>query len=170
MSDLRTRYRHHGADHTVSVETRDDVVHAQVDGEALEAREEWVSPGILHLRIGERSLFAHISARGDDRYVTYKGVTYVLTVEDDRRARRTARSEHPGGLSSPMPGKVIKVNVQVGDAVEKGQTLLVLEAMKMEHAIRAPVSGVVKHLTCAEGETVEGGVELIDVEPAEDEG
>jgi acetyl-CoA carboxylase biotin carboxylase subunit len=70
-----------------------------------------------------------------------------------------------GGLTAPMPGKVVKVQVAAGQAVTAGQTLLVLEAMKMEHPVRAPTDGVVAALPASEGEQVDAGQLLAVVEP-----
>jgi len=66
-------------------------------------------------------------------------------------------AEEQGGLVSQMPGKVLKVFVAVGDRVEQGQSLLVLEAMKMEQTLRAPSDGVVEELFVVEGEQVDPG-------------
>lgn len=69
-----------------------------------------------------------------------------------------------GSLTSPMPGKIFKIVASEGEKVMKGQTLLILEAMKMEHAIRSDKDGVVKKILFKVGELVQGGVTLIDVE------
>jgi biotin carboxyl carrier protein len=69
-----------------------------------------------------------------------------------------------GGLTAPMPGKVFKVLVKTGDAVMKGQTLLVLEAMKMEHAIKADKDGKVRRILFKEGDLVQGGMALAELE------
>ena len=66
-----------------------------------------------------------------------------------------------GRLVAPMPAKVIRVEVAVGDSVARGATLLVLEAMKMEHTIAAPADGTVTSLRFGEGDQVEEGVELV---------
>lgn len=68
-----------------------------------------------------------------------------------------------GGLNSPMPGKIFKVTALEGDKVKKGQTILVLEAMKMEHAIKADKDGVLKKIFFKEGEQVQGGVALAEI-------
>jgi 3-methylcrotonyl-CoA carboxylase alpha subunit len=83
----------------------------------------------------------------------------------ERAAARAARAaEHAGGLVAPMPGRVRKTLVHPGERVEKGQVVLILEAMKMEHAIRAPYAGVLSRLARAEGELVEAGAELAVIE------
>lgn len=69
-----------------------------------------------------------------------------------------------GGLTSPMPGKIFKIVKEVGTSVEKGETILILEAMKMEHSIRADKDGKVKKIMFKTGELVQGGVTLAEVE------
>ncbi len=69
-----------------------------------------------------------------------------------------------GAVRSPLPGKIIDLRVKAGDAVSKGQPLLVLEAMKMEHTLAAPADGTVKAVRCAVGEQVAEGTELVEFE------
>jgi acetyl/propionyl-CoA carboxylase alpha subunit len=76
-----------------------------------------------------------------------------------------APSEAAGSLAAPMPGLVTQVRVAVGDRVEAGQVLLVLEAMKMEQPVRAPAAGRIAELRAAEGEQVEAGRILAVIEP-----
>ena len=74
--------------------------------------------------------------------------------------------ESDGSVLSPMPGKIVSVSVKAGDTVTKGQTLLVLEAMKMEHALAAPFDGMVAELTAVAGGQVSEGVVLVKLEAA----
>lgn len=71
-----------------------------------------------------------------------------------------------GALKAPMPSLVVEVRVKVGDKVEKGQAVVVLESMKTETVLRTDVAGVVKAVGCKKGEMVEEGRELIDIEEA----
>jgi len=68
---------------------------------------------------------------------------------------------HGGGLTAPMPGKVIAVLVDIGAKVERGVPLLIMEAMKMEHTIMAPAAGAVKEILYGVGDQVAEGAELI---------
>ena len=79
-----------------------------------------------------------------------------------------AEEEVAGGLTAPMPGKIVAVQVAVGDRVERTQVLVVLEAMKMEHTVASPVVGKVEQLMVAVGDQVEEGALLVQV--TEDEG
>ncbi len=76
--------------------------------------------------------------------------------------KRQQANDH--GLTSPMPGKILKVFVTVGQKVEEGESLLILEAMKMEHTIKAPSKGVVTGLPFKVGDQVSTGTELIVIE------
>ena len=67
----------------------------------------------------------------------------------------------PGHLTAPMPGKVIQVAVKPGDQVKRGATLMVLEAMKMEHSIAAPMDGTIERVFFKAGDLVEEGAELL---------
>jgi 3-methylcrotonyl-CoA carboxylase alpha subunit len=69
-----------------------------------------------------------------------------------------------GALKAPMPSLVVEVRVKVGDKVEKGQAVVVLESMKTETVLRTDVAGIVKAVGCRKGEMVEEGRELIDIE------
>jgi biotin carboxyl carrier protein len=81
-------------------------------------------------------------------------------------ARKRGSGQHhaAGELTAPMPGQVRAVNVGEGDEVLKGQTLLLLEAMKMEIRVQAPRDGIVKKLLVKQGQTVERDQVLIEVE------
>ncbi|HTY19236.1 MAG TPA: biotin/lipoyl-containing protein [Myxococcota bacterium] len=71
----------------------------------------------------------------------------------------------PQRVEAEMPGKVVKINVAVGSEVREGQGVVILEAMKMENEIPAPVDGVLREVAVTEGQTVEGGQLLFVVEP-----
>lgn len=88
------------------------------------------------------------------------GLDALITEKSAATSKSAALS---GGLNSPMPGKIFKVTALVGDKVKKGQTILILEAMKMEHAIKADKDGVVQKIFFKEGEQVQGGVVLAEI-------
>ncbi len=71
-----------------------------------------------------------------------------------------------GALVTQMPGKVVKLLVKAGDKVEKGQTVLILEAMKMENEIKAGVSGTIKALNVQPGQALESGILMAEIEEA----
>ena len=82
-----------------------------------------------------------------------------------RRQRRYAADlGSEAGVAAPMSGRIIRIEVEAGAEVEAGSALVVIEAMKMEHTIRAPGPGTVVALRCAEGDIVDEGVELVEFE------
>ncbi|SFP64673.1 3-methylcrotonyl-CoA carboxylase alpha subunit [Geopseudomonas sagittaria] len=103
--------------------------------------------------------------RGDSLYLQWAGeLRSVQRV--DPIAEAEASHAHHGGLTAPMNGSIVRVLVEAGQHVEAGTALVVLEAMKMEHSIRAPQAGVVKGLYCSEGEMVSEGAALVELEEA----
>lgn len=102
--------------------------------------------------------YKRFQVRHGDKMMSYKTRDIALAPAQSGR-KKSAGADH-GGLISPMPGKIFKVLVSVGDEVKKGEPLLILEAMKMEHSIKAPHDGVVKSIDYKEGDQVDGGVEL----------
>ncbi len=133
-----------------------------VDGHVFHARVEALRPGMFVWRDGARGEVFHCAREGDTLHVAWRGRVYTL-VEQREGARATQRHA-AGGLEAPMPGKVIKVSVEPGQAVARGQELLVIEAMKMENALRAPRDGRVAALTARVGDMVAPGVVLVELD------
>lgn len=130
-----------------------------VDVEILQAKE-----GKLDLLIDGKRMTAYVSLDKAKRWVTVKGQTFVLAKPAAGVKRRGVGQDHASELIAPMPGQVRAVNVAEGDGVMKGQTLLVLEAMKMEIRIQAPRDGKVMKLFVEQGQTVEREQILIEIE------
>ncbi|BCA29224.1 methylcrotonyl-CoA carboxylase subunit alpha [Metapseudomonas otitidis] len=103
--------------------------------------------------------------RDETLYLEWNGTLHTIT-RVDPIAEAEASHTHQGGLTAPMNGSIVRVLVEAGQAVEAGTALVVLEAMKMEHSIRAPHAGTVKALYCSEGELVAEGTALVELEEA----
>jgi acetyl/propionyl-CoA carboxylase alpha subunit len=103
---------------------------------------------------------AWIAVSGSDRWVYHDGCVYVLEAQREGRRRTAGRQ---GSLAAPMPATVRQIRVAVGDAVKRGETLIVLEAMKMELPVRAGTDGVVARIDCSEGELVQPGRPLVEI-------
>jgi len=134
----------------------------RVDTAEFELRAAVMPDGRMQLTHETGSTVAEVTAAGTRRFVRVGTLEFVL--ERESAARRRAGNASGGGLEAPMPGVVTRVLVLVGDVVEKGQPLLALEAMKMEHLIRAPRAGRVRRLAAAAGEMVQGGATLVELE------
>jgi biotin carboxyl carrier protein len=99
--------------------------------------------------------------RGDARWVFLNGEVFEFEVQ--RRGGRRASSHH-GSLAAPMSATVVRVIAAPGQTVKKGDTLIILEAMKMELPVRASADGRVKSIHCREGQLVQPGVPLVEME------
>ena len=126
--------------------------------------------GHMYSLIVENKSFTVDVAEKDDEYtVAYEGKSFQVGVLDERKARRGGAGANLGGagekdVCSMMPGKVVELLVQAGDAVEKDQGVIIIEAMKMENEIRAPVAGTVKAVHVEAGQAVESGELLVELE------
>ncbi|VXC78031.1 Biotin carboxylase / Biotin carboxyl carrier protein [Pseudomonas sp. 9AZ] len=123
----------------------------QLQGETLSVESDGVRQQHLAIR------------RGDSLYLHYAGELRSIQ-RVDPIAEVEAGQQHHGGLTAPMNGSIVRVLVEAGQQVEAGAALVVLEAMKMEHSIRAPHAGTVKALYCSEGEIVSEGAVLVELE------
>ena len=133
-----------------------------IDGRRLVLRLEGNPPGPFRLRVGTRQLSFHCVRDGEEVHLFWEGVAYRLRLE--REGARPAHRATSGSLEAPMPGKVIAIKTAPGDAVRKGDELLVIEAMKMENALRAPRDGVVKAFRARVGDMVNPGAVLVELE------
>lgn len=121
-----------------------------------------VAPGLYRVDDGRRVWTIAIAGPTENRWVWADGQVFKLDPPAAARTRgRATRDE----LSAPMPATVVNVLVGPGAAVKRGDTLLMLEAMKMELPIRAPRDGVVKAINCQAGELVQPGTHLLELEP-----
>ena len=119
--------------------------------------------GKLELLVDGKQTTAYVSSDHAKRWVTVNGQTLLLTKSSGVRPRGSTHQRAAGELTAPMPGQVRAVNVTEGEPVTKGQTLLLLEAMKMEIRVQAPRAGVVRKLFVQQGQTVEREQMLIEI-------
>ncbi len=150
-----------GTTYTVSLDDGEGRVVLSVDGRSLE-----IDMAALHgehaysLLVNGRSYTAVAAAQGEHREVKVNGVSSEVAVEDEELARlrgQVKSRRRAGGeqIKAPMPGRIVSISAAVGDTVETGQGVVVIEAMKMENELRAHASGIVKDIRVGEGDTVD---------------
>ena len=160
----------------------------KIAGQPLVAKLRYLDDGVLMLQVGEdefqpldltpvdgrridlrcagRRQVVQVFRQDEDMHVFGTDGASVIT-ELDMLSHAGEGAGEGGRLTAPMPGKVVSFAVRAGDKVSKGQPLAVMEAMKMEHTIAAPVDGVVAELLYAPGDQVMDGAELLRLQPAE---
>jgi 3-methylcrotonyl-CoA carboxylase alpha subunit len=136
----------------------------QFDGRAILAEGERRSDGGLSMLLdGVRKQITALD-HGAETAVFLDGENWRLT-EIDPLAARAGEDPTAGRLTAPMPGRVTQLMVEPGMSIQRGQPLIVIEAMKMEHTVTAPADGVVETVRFAPGDLVEEGAELIVLAP-----
>ena len=139
-----------------------DALSVDIHGRRTGARAERTGDGWM-LDTGTQRITARVVRAGEDRLVFARGLRRRLRYLDPL-AHAGEEAERAGHLAAPMSGTVVAVPVAVGDRVERGAALVVLEAMKMEHTIVAPAAGIVSAVNFAVGDRVPEGADLVDLE------
>jgi biotin carboxyl carrier protein len=119
----------------------------------------------LRLEDGTQFAFAH-HREGTMHQVSLGGANIAVEIVDPLALRRKGADDEAGAggiLKALMPGRVVRLLVKTGDVVRRGQSLLILEAMKMENDIQSPVDGVVDEIFINAGDTIEAGGQLLHV-------
>ena len=156
--------------YTVEIEENGKAVYRiSVDGNEFLVDGKKTGRTNFSLIVDNRSFEIEVDNTDDEYRVLVDGRNYRIHLVDERRVRVGAAQsglqlQGRQMVSVPMPGKIIAVLVAVGDAVELGQGLVIVEAMKMENEVRSPISGEVKEIKVKPGDTVEGGALLVIVE------
>jgi len=143
---------------------------AVVEGDAADAPPlalHYMGHGRLRLSDDRRVDLAHVVDDGEVRWVFVDGeVLRVEIVEPTQPPLRKRAGGHES-LAAPMPATVVRLMARVGDVVERGASLVILEAMKMELPLRAPHRAVVRAIHCAEGDLVQPGASLVELDVVE---
>ena len=132
-----------------------------IDGEVVAADAARISAGTYLILTNGHSIEVHLEKFGDGLRIAVGGNEFVASVRDPRKWQRNHRaasaSEGRQNIVAPMPGRIVRVLVKVGDAVQAGQGIAVVEAMKMQNEVRSPKAGKVDRLAVSEGQTVNAG-------------
>lgn len=137
-----------------------ETVEAEIEGERYVLDLQVVEPGVYWVRWDNRSIEISVAANAEAYAVSVGNQRTAVEIIDPRAAlRRAGQQGHAGAveLRAPMPGKIVKVLVRVGDQAEVNQGLLVIEAMKMQNEVKSPKKGTVTKVEVKEGAAVNAG-------------
>lgn len=152
----------------VNRSAEDGALRCRVDGKPFAGDITTPLPGVLSILLQGKSYEALRDLQAEQMSVVVAGQRFSVEVSDPRsfRARKVkaGASEGPKKIKAPMPGKVVRILVHEGGAVEAGQGVIVIEAMKMQNELKSPKQGVVRKVLAAEGDTVTAGDTLVIVE------
>jgi biotin carboxyl carrier protein len=150
-----------GKTHLVELARVGDRLRCTIDGVQQEADAVKIAPGVYSILIEGDSFETRVEPDGRGLRLIVGNNEWHAEVRDPREWRRNrsgaAEAEGRQQVLAPMPGKIVRVLVGAGEAVEAKQGLMVVEAMKMQNEIRSPKSGIVERLMVTEGQTVNAG-------------
>ena len=153
----------------LEIEHKDGRYHINIDSRNYIIDYTSISNNRFSLLIDNKAITVYHSEANGKKYLSIEGEQFCI--EETK-----AGSIHAGGtdstglkedpiVCSPMPGKVVKISVKVGDEVEKGQGLVIVEAMKMENEIKSPMKGRIGKVNFKEGDLVDARQAIIEIKP-----
>ena len=136
-----------------------------VDDETYDGDFSRKNGGIIQLNLGEKRTLGFSERSGNEIYVYANGINYVLRKKSSITKQTSIEEESDDIVLSPITGKLLDKKVEDGDKVRKDDVIIVLEAMKMEHRLKAPRDGILSKLTVAEvGSQIKEGELMFELE------
>lgn len=167
---MKIQFDHNAQTYSFDLALNGKTATITIEGKTYTAEIMRAENGSFNLRFSDSSVAqsvvhsVYISTDGPKRWVTVNGQTWELSKSSSTRKGSGHGAHSTGELVAPMPGQVRAVQVAEGDSVAKGQTLVIVEAMKMEIKVAAPREGKVKSLKVRQGQTVEREQILAEIE------
>ncbi len=140
----------------------------KIDGRSFALDVTSIQTNVLSLLVDGKSHEVKQDIIAGETTIVVGHQQFSAIVRDPRSFRSRRRSEASGSgprkITAPMPGKVVRVLVKIGESVDAGQGVVIIEAMKMQNELKSPKKGVVKKLHAPEGVLVEAGQTLVEIE------
>jgi len=159
--------QHEGDVIPVEVERHGSGYIVRIDGRELPVDIVKAGEAVHSLRFEDGTQFAFVHQRhGTQHEISFSGAKAVIEIIDPLALRRKAREDEggeAGDVTALMPGRIVRVLVEPGQAVSRGTGLLILEAMKMENEIQSPIDGTIKEVFVSPGDTVDSGAPLVHI-------
>jgi biotin carboxyl carrier protein len=156
-----------GRNYRLELERADGRWMCRLDQRSIEVDAVLARPDVLLLRIGNKAYEVKCERVAGEIHLWVGSARFAVEVRDPRslRGRARAADDHgPRKLTAPMPGKIVRVLVEAGAAVEAGAGVLVVEAMKMQNEIKSPKKGTIQKILVGVGAAVNAGDLLAIVE------
>ena len=157
--------------YSLKVEFKDGNYKIELDGKNYDINAESISSNTISFLVDGKTLTAYLAGSDGKVYVSINGEEFCIEKPDEKSkkdfAGEYAHIGEKGFVSTPMPGKIVKIMVKVGDEVRKNQTLVIVEAMKMENEIKSPTVAKIKKINFKEGDIVDTGQPIVELEPRE---
>lgn len=160
---MKWQYTSGGETYEIGLQQSHDGLTVSFDGQLYAVEIVDQHPGVITFRIHGKVHTIYYASEGNKRWVAFEGCTHLLEKTTGRSARKAVDQLREGQLRAPMPAQIRSVLVAEGDPVEKGESLLLLEAMKMEIRLAAPFAGEVVKVNAKPGDSVERDQVLLEL-------
>ena len=150
--------------HKINLEKADDLFKVIInDRQEYDISDVEVEPNLISFKADDKLYNIYCFFNKDKTYLSIDGENYIL--EKDKTSKtKTGKQQKGNSVFSPMPGLLVKVPVSVGDEVKSGETLAIVEAMKMQNELPSPRDGIVKKINGKEGEQVDALQVIVELE------
>jgi biotin carboxyl carrier protein len=156
----------------IEIDSKDGRFLVKLGGKQYHVDSQPISENCLSLLVDGKAYTVFVAEDKTKRYISVQGEQFCIEeAKSEAETRSVAESDtlkEIPTISSPMPGKIVKILVGEGDKVKKGQGLVIVEAMKMENEIRSPSAGIVKKINFKQGNLVDTADSIIELEPEEE--
>ncbi len=152
--------------HTIQLEKKDSIIKIVIDDTAVhEVVDSLTQENAVFFKLNDKTYTAHVAQDKGRIFVAIDGQYFTFEPEKPKTfSRQGAGGQTGNSVAAPMPGLVVKVPVALGDMVKAGTTLAIVEAMKMQHELRAPCDGAVKKINFKEGDQVDALQVIVELE------
>jgi 3-methylcrotonyl-CoA carboxylase alpha subunit len=162
--EMEFNYEHNNQFYKITVEKMRDSYEISYEHTTYTIYASEIKPGHLKIEMGDNIIKAVISEGKESKYVFLNGQVYAIR----HALPKTKKIERKDELVSPISGTVVKVPVKEGDKVQKGDIIMVIEAMKMEYLIKAPFTGAINKIYFKIGDQIDMGVKPVDIKKEEE--
>lgn len=166
---MEFQYEYAGRSYPVRIKRAGEGFNVDIGEEEYAVTAKEIKPGFFVLNINDKVVKLSIASEGDQRHIFFHGSVYRFTRAEGKKRKSEDYDSLSPEITSPISGKIVKVDAENGDAVETGQTLVTIEAMKMEYQVKAPFAGIVKNIKFNQGDQVEIGTVLVEINKEETE-
>ncbi len=154
--------------YSLSIQKKNEHYQVKIGKQMLDLMVVQVTSNCLMLKYGNQIQRINITSTKNRTYLHLNGQQYVVDHPIEKEKSSYAEDSHlltaDAGICAPMPGKILKILVEENKTVEAKQNLVIVEAMKMEHNIRAPRNGIIIKINFKEGDLVDTGQEILEIE------
>lgn len=161
---MEFKFRQLNEDHTVTIQRHKDGYMAVIDGEQYRIDDFRLEGNLLFVKLDGVQHRVYCARGKGTVHVAVGSEHYSFSSTKDAKTARATAAQSADSVSSPMPGLVVKIPVAVGDRVTAGQTLAIVEAMKMQNELFSPRDGTVRTINVREGDQVDALQPIVDLE------